>query len=154
MMIRDKKNGKSNVNPVIMVLFAGIVIGLYGIYKIYKGYESQSWPTTEGRIIDSRLAGAKRILGRRAYIKYEYFVDGKRYVSPQISYTFIIGNYSSSVETLRKYPKGKTVTVYYDPDNSRDAVLETEISGRISWLFILSGLAIIAGLRALRWQRF
>jgi hypothetical protein len=154
MIIRGKKNGKSNVNPVIMVLFAGIVIGLYGIYKIYKGYESQRWPTTEGRIIDSRLAGAKRILGRRAYIKYEYFVDGKRYVSPQISYTFIIGNYSSSVETLRKYPKGKTVTVYYDPDNSRDAVLETEISGRISWLFILSGLAIIAGLRALRWQRF
>jgi hypothetical protein len=154
MIIRDKKNGKSNVNPVIMVLFAGIVIGLYGIYKIYKGYESQNWPTTEGRITDSRLAGAKRILGRRAYIKYEYFVDGKHYVSPQISYTFIIGNYSSSIETLRKYPKGKAVIVYYNPDSPRDAVLETEISGRISWLFILSGLAIIAGLRALRWQRF
>ena len=154
MIIKGKKNGKSNVNPVIMVLFAGIIIGLYGIYKIYKGYESQNWPTTEGKIIDSRLAGAKRIIGRRVFIKYEYFVEGNRYVSSQISYTLIIGDYSGSVEILREYPKGKTVTVHYDPDNLRDAVLKTEISGRISWLFILSVLAIILGLRGLRWQRF
>jgi hypothetical protein len=154
MIKRGKKNGGSNVNLVIMVLFAGIVIGLYGIYKTYKGYESQNWPTTKGRIIDSRIAGAMRIIGRRAFIKYEYLVDGKRYVSPQISYTFITGDYDSSIETIRKYPKDKIVTVYYDPDNSMDAVLETEISGRIYGLFILGGLAIIAGLRALKWQRF
>jgi len=154
MITENKKDKESNINPLVIVLFAGIVIGFYGIYKIYKGYESQNWPTTEGKIIDSRMAGVKRIIGCRAYIKYEYFVDGKRYVSPRISYTFIIGNYSSSVETLRKYPKGKIVTVHYDPDNSMDAVLETEISERISWLFMLGGLAIIAGLRGLRWQRF
>jgi hypothetical protein len=154
MIKEDKKKENSNVNPLIVLLLAGIAIGLYGIYKTYKGYESQSWPTTEGRITDSYLAGAKRILGRRAYIKYEYFVNGKRYISPQISHTFIIGNYSSSIETLKKYSKGKIVTVHYNPDNFRDAVLETEISGRISWLFILSGLAIIAGLRGLKWQKF
>ncbi|NOR05405.1 MAG: DUF3592 domain-containing protein [Deltaproteobacteria bacterium] len=150
----NKKGKKSDVNPLVIILFVGIVIGFYGIYKIYKGYESQNWPTTQGKIIDSRLAGAKRIIGRRVFIKYEYFVEGNRYVSSQISYTLIIGDYSGAIEILREYPKGKTVTVYYNPDNSMDAVLKTEISGRISWLFILSVLAIILGLRGLRWQRF
>lgn len=154
-MITENKKGKeSNINPLVMVLLAGIVIGFYGIYKIYKGYESQNWPATEGKIIDSRLAGAKRTIGRRVFIKYEYFVKGSRYVSSQISYTLIIGDYSGSVEIIREYPKGKKVTVYYNPDNPMDAVLKTEISGQISWLFILSVLSIILGLRGLRWQRF
>ncbi len=82
-----QKGQKPDVNPLVIVLFAEIVIGFYGIYKIYKGYESQNWPTTEGKIIDSRLSGAKRIIGRRIFIKYEYSVDGNRYVSSQISYT-------------------------------------------------------------------
>jgi hypothetical protein len=154
MILGNKKDKKSNINPLVIVLFAGIVIGFYGIYNIYKGYESQSWPTTEGKIIDSRIAGAKRTIGRRVFINYEYFVKGKRYVSSQISYTLIIGDYSGSIEILREYPKGKIVTVYYNPDNSIDAVLKTEISGRISWLFILSVLAIILGLRGWKWQRF
>ncbi|PXF60142.1 MAG: hypothetical protein C4B58_01230 [Deltaproteobacteria bacterium] len=150
----NKKDKKSDVNPLVIILFAGIVIGFYGIYKIYKGYESQNWPTTQGKIIKSRIAGAKRIIGRRAFIKYEYSVDGKHYVSSQISYTLIIGDYSGAIEILREYPEGKIVTVHYNPDNLMDAVLKTEISGRLAWLFILSVLAIILGLRGLKWQRF
>ncbi|MBW1670347.1 MAG: DUF3592 domain-containing protein [Deltaproteobacteria bacterium] len=153
MILGNKKDKKSDVNPLVIVLFAGIVIGFYGIYKIYKGSESQNWPTTQGKIIDSRLAGAKRTIGRRAFIKYEYFVEGNRYVSSQISYTLIAGDYSGYIEIMRNYPKGKNVAVYYNPDNAMDAVLETEISRRISWLFILSVLAIILGLRGLRWER-
>ena len=154
MIFGNKKAKKSDVNPLVIILFVGIVIGFYGIYKIYKGHESQNWPTTRGKIIKSRIAGAKRIIGRRAFIKYEYFVEGNRYISSQISYTLIIGDYSGAIEILREYPEGKTVTVYYNPDNFMDAVLKTEISGRISWLFILSVLAIIVGLRGLRWERF
>ena len=71
MILGNKKDRKSNINPLVIILFAGIVIGFYGIYKIYKGYESQNWPMAEGKIIDSRLAGAKRIIGRRVFIKYE-----------------------------------------------------------------------------------
>jgi hypothetical protein len=154
MITGNKKDKNSNINPLVMVLLAGIVIGFYGIYKIYKGYESQNWPATEGKIIDSRLSGAKRTFGRRVFIKYEYFVKGSRYISSQISYTLIIGDYSGSVEIIREYPKGKKVTVYYNPDNAMDAVLKTEISGQISWLFILSALAITLGLRGLRWHGF
>jgi len=154
--LNDNKKGKgknSYVNPLVIVLFAGIVIGFYGVYKVYKGYESQNWPTTEGKIIVSRISGAKRTIGRRVFIKYEYFVKGNRYVSSRISYTLIIGDYSSSLEILREYPEGSKVTVYYNPDNSMDAVLKTEISGQISWIFILSVLAVILGLRGLKWQQ-
>ena len=145
---------KGKINPIVIVLFVGIVIGFYGIYKIYMGYESQNWPTTEGKIIKSRIGGAKRIMGRRVFIKYEYYVAGKRNVSSQISYTLIIGDYSGAVEILREYREGKIVTVYYNPDDPMDAVLKTEISRRIAWLFILSVLAIILGLRGWKWQRF
>lgn len=155
--LNDNKKGKgknSYLNPLVIVLFAGIVIGFYGVYKVYKGYESQNWPTTEGKIIVSRISGAKRTIGRRVFIKYEYFVKGNRYVSSQISYTLIIGDYSSSLEILREYPEGSSVPVYYNPENSMDAVLKTEISGQISWIFILSLLAVVLGLRGMKWQRF
>jgi len=145
---------KRKIKPIVIVLLVGIAIGFYGIYKIYKGYESQNWPTTEGKIIKSRIAGAKRTFGRRAFIKYEYFVDGKHYESTQISYTLIIGDYRGAIEIVREFPEGETATVYYNPDNPMDAVLETEISRRIAWLFILSLLPIILGLTGWKWRRF
>jgi hypothetical protein len=149
----NQKGKNSQVNPLVIVLLAGIVIGFYGVYRVYKGYESQSWPATEGKIILSRISGAKRTIGRRVNIKYEYLVNGIYYVSSQISYTLIIGDYSGSLEVLREYPEGRLVTVHYNPDNPAHAVLKTEMSGQISWIFILSALAIILGLRGLKWQQ-
>ncbi|MEA3464730.1 MAG: DUF3592 domain-containing protein [Thermodesulfobacteriota bacterium] len=153
MQIQSEEKKKVVVNPVVLVLIAGIILGGYGFWNVYWGYESKSWPTTQGVIIDSRIAGSTRIIGRKAFIKYEYFLDGECYVSPLVSYTWKCVDYQGSIDILREYPKDTLVTVYYNPANHDNAVLKTEISGRISWLFAFSFLTILIGLRGIQWQR-
>lgn len=147
----EKKNIKAL--SMVLVLVGGLVIGMYGLWNVYWGYESQSWPTTEGVIIDSRIAGSTRIIGRKAFIKYDYYVDGERYISPLVSYTWKCIDYEGSIQILREFPKDKNVVVYYNPDNPENAVLKTEISGRISWMFLFSVLTILIGIRGMQWQR-
>ena len=137
---------------ISMVLLGGFVIGIYGLLSVYWGYESKSWPTTEGVIIDSRIAGSTRIIGRRAFIKYEYFVEGKKYVSPMVSYTWKCIDYQGSIDVLLEYPQDTKVMVYFDPDDPKNAVLKTEISGRITWMFLVSILAILIGLKGMHWK--
>ncbi len=138
--------------PVVVILVCGVIIGIYAILNVYWGYESKRWPTTDGVITISRIAGSTRVIGRKAFIKYEYYVDGKRYVSPLVSYTWQCVDYESSIDILREYPQDQKVIVYYNPDNPNNGVLKTEISGRILWIFLLSFLTILIGLRGLQWK--
>ncbi|MDY0189116.1 MAG: DUF3592 domain-containing protein [Desulfuromonas sp.] len=143
---------KVRLLPILLVLASGVIIGVYALLNVYWGYESQNWPTTEGLIIDSRIAGSTRIIGRKAFLKYEYYVDGVPYISRIVSYTWKCVDYQGSIDILREYPEGKRALVYYDPENPHNAVLKTEISGRILWLFLLSAMTILIGLRGLQWK--
>lgn len=161
-MIRKKRNEAMHTADedkkvvkkfsITLVLIAGVVIGLYGAWSVYLGYVSKSWPSTNGIIIDSYLAGSTRVIGRKAFIQYEYFVDEQRHTGRLISYTWKCIDYHGAIEIMRAYPLDAEVDVYYDPDNPRDAVLRTELSGRISWLFVFSTLTILIALRGLQWQ--
>ena len=146
----DKKSVKRL--SILLVLIAGIIIGLYATWNVYRGYVSQSWPATEGVIVDSFLAGSTRIIGRKAFLKYAYSVDEQRYIGRLISYTWKCVDYHGAIEIMRAYPIDQQVLVYYDPDNPDKAVLRTELSGRIGWLFVLSTLTILIALRGLQWQ--
>ncbi|MDX2493757.1 MAG: DUF3592 domain-containing protein [Desulfuromusa sp.] len=140
-------------SPMFLVLLAGIIILGYGLWNVYRGYESKTWPTTTGTIITSRIAGSTRIIGRKAFIKYDYLVDNKSYTSQLVSYTWKCVDYAGSMEILREFPQDKQVVVYYNPSDPNDAVLRTAISGRISWLFLFGTLTMLIGLRGLQWQK-
>ncbi|OQY17161.1 MAG: hypothetical protein B6I36_09370 [Desulfobacteraceae bacterium 4572_35.1] len=147
------KKDKSKLSSISLLLIGGLVIGIYGILCVYWGYESKSWPTTDGVVILSRISGSTRVIGRKASIKFEYYVDGKRHVSPLVSYTWKCVDYAASIEILRKYPEGKEIIVYYDPDDPDRAVLNTEISLRILWIFSLSILTLLIGMKGLKWKQ-
>jgi len=141
---------KMKINIMTLVLLAGVVLGAYALFCVYKGYESQKWPTTDGRIIYSRVAGSTRIIGRKASVKYEYVVDGKRYISSLISYTWKSVDYQAFMQILRDYPEGEEVIVYYNPHNPEEAVLKTDIARHIFWLFLFSALVILIGANGVR----
>ncbi len=64
-------------------------------------------------------------------VKYEYEVNGQLYVGDRVN----IGPMQKSVnprksqEILARYPVGGNVTVYYNPANPQEAVLEREAAG-------------------------
>ncbi len=92
---------------------------------------SKEWPTAEGTILSSELNKTRDHDGNEMYsanILYEYSVDGKQYSDGNIGVMDGSTSMKNSVKkTLRKYEKGKKVTVHYDPEFPGTAVLETGV---------------------------
>lgn len=64
----------------------------------------------------------------RTFVEYRYTVHGETYTSHRID--FGDGgalSYRHALRQIRRYPRGGTVTVFYDPDDPASAVLETRL---------------------------
>lgn len=86
---------------------------------------AQTWPTVTGEIGGSEIKLHRKLRGPVMYphISYTYEVNGKSYHSSNIMAGGEMGG--MNVETmLARYPHGSKVTVYYDPQNPKNAVLE------------------------------
>ena len=139
------------IGTVIIICGAGFV--LHGITTINKGKESTGWPTTPGKIIQSEIEERETTTGtgsdRRttissvAQLEYEYSIDGTSYKSRRVSFA------QSSQEAqaiVNRYPLGKGVKVYYDPDDHGFAVLEPGLK-KGSYFFVgFGGFIALFGL--------
>ena len=131
----------------------------------------REWPSTEGEIVSGEIA-AKLVrpfaFGRpsssryrySANIRYRYTVEGKKYVSGQIS---LAKNFDRFLDTfsgrgdaayegtwLAKYPVGKKVLVYFDPDDPSNALLERDEAALAYLFFAGAGVLAFLGLSILK----
>ncbi len=115
------------------------VILVAAIYKTMQVREARDWPDVEGKVISARaevrqvkVMDGERADGHRfeernfAGITYEYIVAGKTYRNNRVSIGEDRGNFEVA-ETLARYPVGKAVTVYYNPNRRSEAVLERDL---------------------------
>jgi len=84
------------------------------------------WPTVPGEITISKVN--RRHDSEHGYVEYPhvsytYEVNGKKHHSSNIMAGGELGGVKVE-STLARYPLGANVTVYYDPQNPKDAVLE------------------------------
>ena len=125
---------------VIVLLNFLLVIAWWVISKYYtyfnNMYSSKKWPTTEGTIDTSYVHHRKTLDGvnYKPIIIYSYSVNGTRHHSDQIAFSLNIlpdTGYNSfrrlANRKIRRYPVNKRVTVYYNPSNHEQAVLEPGI---------------------------
>jgi len=146
---------KEKLAGAIIFIAIGILIALFS-YSSYKtSLQSKTWPTVNGNIIKSDIErhtgttgeGADKIdtVHEYAKIAYQYDVDGKHYESTKISFSS-----SSSSENAEKivsrYPKGKTVNVYYNPEKPKQAVLVPGNSSINYVPYIFAGVFILLGM--------
>ncbi len=87
---------------------------------------TQTWPTVSGEITASKIN--RRHDSEQGYVEYPhvsytYEVNGKKHHSSNIMAGGELGGVKVE-STLARYPLGSQVTVYYDPQNPKDAVLE------------------------------
>jgi len=123
------------------VLFAVAVIA-----KMLEVKRASGWSTAVGRIVKSGTAAAHhRSAGEATTVKtvpaveYEFSVGGRKVRGDRIG----IGGDSGGADTeatLRRYTVGAAVTVYYDPANPKNCVLERGVPEGVG-----KGLLIIAG---------
>lgn len=91
---------------------------------------SQTWPSTTGTVVKSRVevsGGEHTSVSPR--VVYEYEVRGTKYQSDRIKAGDSLmrvqtGGSRTAYDTVDRYPEGKTVTVYYNPDNPAESALE------------------------------
>ena len=111
---------------VLRLLLAGFVaagafIAILSVAEYRTAVDAMGWPTAQGSITRSEIRGA----GRRARhrLQYVYHVDGDRYVGHRVTLRDGLIKYKTS-DRARIYHKGRTVTVYYAPDDPAASVLE------------------------------
>lgn len=138
-------------------IFAVAIIGVLVLaiaVKMREVKNAQSWHKTTGRVTHSEVRAQKRRnmddheqTRSVPVVKYEYTVNGKRFSGDRISMAEIIPE-SDIESTLDRYPVGKEVTVYYNPSNPRQAVLERDLpvdfgKGLAAVFAVLGGGAVL-----------
>lgn len=110
------------------MLFVGI-----GTIAYFDAQEVKDWPTTTGTVTNTWVreeysSGSRNSPSHYDYypeVEYTYKVNGATYYGNQL--VKIETGYSSFVDAQSyndRYATGTQVTVYYNPDNPNEAVLE------------------------------
>ena len=130
-----------------IIFFIILCISLWGFYRLIsqlvKFLWSSNWPTGECKIVDAKIDEELDSVDILAFlfpsfypkIEYTYNVKGESYKSERISfdkdfhYKSFLGfpGAAKAAKLLTKYRKGKTATLFYDPNNPSYSILVREI---------------------------
>jgi hypothetical protein len=118
----------------------GVALSGYGLYLRSKLSSCQRWPQTAGTVTQSRLDTDD---GYRIHVIYEYAVNGVAYSCSRVQFgtptTYI--RKSSAEAAIGRYPVDSRLTVYYDPENPADAVLDRISPSGLE--YIVSGIILL-----------
>jgi|HubBroStandDraft_6_1064221.scaffolds.fasta_scaffold65006_5 hypothetical protein len=142
----------------------GIVLVWIAVHIFTNDSAMKSWPTTDGVIVSSAIetaitqtkdqAGHLRPWETRVpKVRYSYTVNAKQLEGTRITREPSVGNHGEADQWIKRYPVGKAVKVYYDPNDPTSSVLEFKTSvggvlfGAIGAFFLLLGVALFVVLK-------
>lgn len=128
---------------VVMIVLAVLV-------KMLEVRRASTWSMAAGRIVRSATQGRRQGVGDGATtvtvprVEYEFSVGGKTWRGERISIGEDSGG-ANTEATLGRYPVGTVVSVYYDPANPANCVLERDIPKGVGkgLVFLLAFIAAI-----------
>ena len=143
----------SNILIPLIFIIIGVVLLIPYFRSLAKMRASQAWSTVQGTVVESRVgrSASTDSEGEVSYsyypeIRYQYQVMGNEYQGDKISFSPKISSIRSWAErVIAKYPTGANVTIYYQPDNPSNAVLERSVSRVmlvLGIIFVLIGIFI------------
>ncbi len=170
----------ANKTRRISVAIVLVIISLIGVGSLYKGFTtftrgagSSDWPTTQGVIVSSEIQSisrtrestrrqrkkfgvrrVKRYTVYRPLVTYRYTVNGQTYTQRNLDVngSSEYRKQSSVQAVIEKYAPGREVTVYYNPNDPSDAMLEPGSDGTSVLLFFVLGVFMlgVAGIIAVK----
>src|SRR6266566_1889232 len=131
------------INAILCIFaaLAGLALLLIAAFDLRKATLAKTWPTTEGRILDSRLREKTDSDGTsyEVTILYEYSVNGVAHRSDVWRVRPGSSSFTKAANAaVARYPVGAVVPVYFNPEDPADAMLEP---GKISWSLLFGGVA-------------
>ena len=141
-------------------VFAGIWCGVSFLAVFFLGgpvladLGTSDWEPTNGVIIDSGVSESTGGEGDTTYclwVNYDYTYDNNTYNGDVVSFSKDNSCSSWAEEADEDYPAGQEITVYVNPDNPYESVLETGFSGVDFWVccifpFPLIGILLLVGM--------
>ncbi|MFX0211429.1 MAG: DUF3592 domain-containing protein [Candidatus Hodarchaeota archaeon] len=130
-------------------VIGGLISGFVGLILFYAfikclrlGLGSKNWPKVEGEIVSSSIVEDDE--GFKPEISFTFNVYGVDYTGSaynpnELVARSIVGKISAE-KKIAEYPVGKTVEIYYNPDDPRKAVLEPGISKDTFFFLLGAGL--------------
>ena len=112
------------------LLVLGLVNGLLAFGRMVSGMRSRTWPTVEGRILESRVRSSRSWYGRTPRtvfvpeITYEYVLEDRRYVSERVAMGSVTTSFAHGSErVVDAFAPGATVPIHYHPARPELTVL-------------------------------
>jgi hypothetical protein len=148
------------ITGFLALLFIAIGVVLIFLHRrnIKKAEESMSWKEATGTVNGSKVIQGNNVLMSNdddgestpvfyPEISYTYQVGGLEYTSKRLAFTGVKSH--SKRENAEKaaslYPVGKQLSVYYDPKNPKEAVVDRTAKSS-SMILVFGILFIIIGL--------
>jgi hypothetical protein len=132
----------------IVLLAVGTAVVAWSVWELVQAISSSRWLQTEGVILVSDLQRTRDAEGGYSYrpeISYRYQVGGSEFVASR--YKFGAGMSLSwsgpAARATQKFPIGSRVTVFYDPADPQEAVLESGVTSLV-WLSLAGGAIFLA----------
>jgi len=123
--------GTTMGNIALIALPMVVMVGAMILNAVLKVRRASSWAQAPGRVIRSQMAVRRPREGNEIgtvvnvpAVTYSFSVGGVTYQGTRVSLGDISGKYAQVA--LARYPAGANVTVYYDPADPNDCVLERE----------------------------
>ncbi len=145
-------NGMDLFGRVVFPLIATILGALF-TFVFFRPYFARrygrTFNTVRGKVIHSQMhegySNSMEAYMYSAEISYEYIYNNKSYSSAKIfQFMESVGSTEpgESRRLLKKYPEGKTITVFVDPEDAQNAYLEEKPEGIIIGIIGISFLII------------
>ena len=140
------------IGMFFVAIGAGIV--LWALWNLVQAIGSRNWKTTEGIVLVSELQRSRDPDGGLMYrpeISYQYTADGHEFVASRTRFgqRLALSWSGPAIRAVRRYPAGKTVLVYFDPQDPAEAVLEPGISAYVFAGLLLGALFLFFGIAAI-----
>jgi hypothetical protein len=130
----------------ILVLVSAVLIGI-GWFNHRRAQAALAWPMAPGQVLASGIGQQSGENGMTYYpqVNYAYNVNGQTYQNQRIVFGGgQTGNRGPAEKTVARYPPGSSVSVYFNPANAQDAVLERR-SGSTGLLVGMGAAMLIGG---------
>lgn len=137
----------------LLILAGGIGLLAWGMTRYFDAAASSDWPTVPGKVLSSEVKVSRTKTKSKnkttfgANIRYQFQVNNQDFEGTQVSF----GDYSTNDRShadaiVKRYAVGSVVTVYYNPDEPGNCVLEPGINWVVYLLPIMGGVFVIIGL--------
>lgn len=151
-------------NLFVLGLFVLLIVAFawFGVRTLVKYFRarktvraSMGWPAVQGRVLEAYVGHHSDDEDTVYYpvVRYAYTVAGQEYTSDQIAFGPEVASSMDALQaekTVARYPEGSLVTVYYNPDNPQEAVLERRLASPVAALVIGAGFLGVALYLALK----